>query len=131
MRIGLAYNQKPDSDSALDEPPSTSDVFAEWDDPATIDAVAQALGLVGEVVRLEAVGPSPQHLARARPDLVFNMAEGLTGVNREAHVPAICEFLGVPYTGSDPLTLALALHKGRAKEILPQLRVPAARFAIV
>lgn len=131
MRIGLAYNQKPDSDSALDEPPSTSDVFAEWDDPATIDAVVQALGLFGEVVRLEAVASFPQHLARARPDLVFNMAEGLSGVNREAHVPAICEFLGVPYTGSDPLTLALALHKGRAKEILTQHRVPTARFAVV
>ena len=74
MRIGLAYNQKPDSDSALDDPPSTSDVFAEWDDPATIDAVAQALGLFGEVVRLEAVASFPHRLARTRPDLVFNMA---------------------------------------------------------
>lgn len=128
MQIGLAYNQKPESDSAPDEPPSTSDVFAEWDDPATIDAVAQALGLFGEVVRLEAVASFPQHLAHARPDLVFNMAEGLAGVNREAHVPAICEFLGVPYTGSDPLTLSLALHKGRAKEVLTHHHVPTAPF---
>ena len=131
MRIGLAYNQKPEPDSALDDPPSTSDVFAEWDDPATIDAVAQALGPFGEVVRLEAVASFPQQLTRARPDLVFNMAEGLHGVNREAHVPAICEFLGVPYTGSDPLALSLALHKGRAKEILTQHGVPTAPFAVV
>jgi D-alanine-D-alanine ligase len=131
MRIGLAYNQKPEPDSALEEPPSTSDVFAEWDDPATIDAVAQALGFFGDVVRLEAVASFPQHLARARLDLVFNMAEGLTGVSRESHVPAICEFLGVPYTGSDPLALALALHKARTKEILSQHQVPTAPFAVV
>ena len=131
MRIGLAYNQKPDPDSALDDPPSTSDVFAEWDDPATIDAVAQALAPFGEVVRLEAVASFPANLARSRPDIVFNMAEGLHGVNREAHVPAICEFLGTPYTGSDPLTLALTLHKGRAKEILTHYGVPTAPFAVV
>src|SRR5690606_19241156 len=37
--------------------------------------------------------------------------------NREAHVPAICEFYGVPHTASDPLTLALAHHKARAKDV--------------
>lgn len=128
MHIGLAYNQKPDPSSSSEEPPSTSDVFAEWDEPATIDAVAQALGLFGEVVRLEAVASFPEQLARARPDLVFNMAEGLRGVNRESHVPAMCEFFDIPYTGSDPLTLALALHKGRTKEILTHHGVPTARF---
>lgn len=131
MQIGLAYNQKPDPSSSSEEPPSTSDVFAEWDDPATIDAVAQALGLFGEVVRLEAVASFPDRLARTHPDLVFNMAEGIRGVNRESHVPAICEFLNVPYTGSDPLTLALALHKGRSKEILSHHGVPTAPFAQV
>ena len=48
---------------------------------------------------------------------MFNIAEGLYGPNREAHVPAICEFLNVPYTASDPLTLCLALDKRRAKEV--------------
>jgi D-alanine-D-alanine ligase len=128
MRIGLAYNQKPDPAASADKPPSTTDAFAEWDEPTTIAAVAQALGLFGDVVRLEAVASFPQQLSRARPDLVFNMAEGLHGVNRESHVPAICEFLGVPYTGSDPLTLALALHKGRAKEVLAQRGIPTAPF---
>src|SRR5438034_6030395 len=53
MRIGLAYNEKPDPapDAASD---STSDAFAEWDDPSTIAAVEQALGLFGSVIRLEA-----------------------------------------------------------------------------
>ena len=130
MRIGLAYNEKPDPSSA-DEPPSSSDAYAEWDEPSTIDAVEQALGFFGSVVRLEADSLFPQKLALARPNIVFNMAEGLHGPNRESHVPAICEYLGVPYTGSDPLTLALALHKGRAKEILSARGVPTAPFALI
>lgn len=97
MRIGLAYNQKPD-----EEPPSTSDAFAEWDEPATIDAVARALAGLGTVVRLEADESFPHNLAVAHPDIVFNMAEGFDGPSREALVPAICEYLHLRYTGSDP-----------------------------
>jgi len=126
MRIGLAYNQKPDQ-----EPPSTSDAFAEWDEPATIDAVARALGRLGTVIRLEADASFPHQLALAHPDIVFNMAEGFDGPSREALVPAICEYLHLRYTGSDPLTLGLALHKGRTKEVLAFRGVPTPPFVCV
>src|SRR5213596_177846 len=131
MLIGLAYNQKPDTANSAAEPSSTNDAFAEWDDPSTIAAVEQALGLFGSVVRLEADQFFPQNLALARPDLVFNMAEGLRGQSREALVPAICEYLSIPYTGSDPLTLALSLHKARTKEILAYRGVATAPFTCV
>jgi D-alanine-D-alanine ligase len=131
MRIGLAYNQKPDPTSRLDESPNCSDAFVEWDEPSTIDAVERALGLFGSVVRLEADMQFAGKLALARPHLVFNMAEGLHGPNRESHVPAICEYLNVPYTASDPLALSLTLHKARAKEILSYRGIPNARFALV
>jgi len=124
MRIGLAYNEKPDAHDA-------SDAYAEWDDPSTIDAVDQALSLFGTVVRLEADEFFPQKLSLARPDVVFNMAEGLHGPCRESHVPALCEYLNIPYTGSDPLTLALTLHKGRTKEILAYRGVPTAPFRVI
>src|SRR3989442_1416299 len=88
MRIGLAYNEKPDPANSAAEPPSTNDAFAEWDDPSTIAAVEQALGLFGSVIRLEADPLFPQKLDLERPDLVFNMAEGLRGQSREALVPA-------------------------------------------
>ena len=130
MRLGLAYNEKPDPASA-EEPPSTNDAFAEWDDPSTIAAVEQALRLFGSVIRLEADPLFPQKLAVERPDLVFNMAEGLNGQNREALVPAICEYLNVRYTGSDPLTLALSLHKARTKELLAYRGVPTAPFICI
>jgi D-alanine-D-alanine ligase len=118
LRIGLAYNQKPEP---ADEPPGTSrpldDLYAEWDAPSTIAAVEAALAGAGEVIRLEADGDFPIRLRASRPDIVFNIAEGLHGPNREAHVPAICEFYDIPYTGSDPLTLGLGLDKRRSKEV--------------
>jgi D-alanine-D-alanine ligase len=141
-RIGFAYNQKPESNAGLvgaatvdtgaaDEPPSISDVYAEWDSAQTIDAVASALAAYGEVVRLEATQDFPERLRAARPDIVFNIAEGLHGTNREAHVPAICEFYGIPYSGSDPFTLSLCLHKAKTKDFLTAHGIPNARFALI
>lgn len=123
-RIGFAFNLKP-SGAAPD------DRYAEWDDATTIAAVEAALSRAGQVVRLEATDELPFRLRAERPDLVFNIAEGLTGPNREAHVPAICEFWSVPYTGSDPLAMALCLDKGRTKEVLAQHGIPTPRFTVV
>lgn len=112
-------------------PSAVDDEYAEWDSVATIDAVADALAACGEVIRLEANADFPERLRAEAPDLVFNIAEGLRGPNREAHVPAICEFFDVPYSGSDPFTLALCLDKARTKEILSHHRVPTAPFVLL
>ncbi|MBI4545924.1 MAG: D-alanine--D-alanine ligase [Gemmatimonadetes bacterium] len=141
LRIGFAYNQKPaeDEEPPSGEPPSSgpdsrtaapTDRYAEWDDPATIDAVESALRPMGEVIRLEADQDFPLKLRHARPDIVFNIAEGSNGPNRESHVPAMCEFYGVPYTGSDPLTLSLSLDKQRAKEVWLAQGVATPRFLV-
>src|SRR4029079_9024649 len=76
-RIGFAYNQKPEStvgpvsatisESRPDEePPSSSDVYAEWDSAETIAAVATALSAFGDVIPLEATAAFPERL-RAPP----------------------------------------------------------------
>jgi D-alanine-D-alanine ligase len=158
--IGLAYNQKPEpselaspaseggrqEDGELprpdEEPPSkrvhlsiaeltARDEFAEWDSPTTIAAVESALSKIGKVIRLEANEDFPERLRQAKPHIVFNIAEGFYGVNREAHVPAICEFYGIPYSGSDPFTLSLCLDKARTKETLAFHGIPTPRFAVV
>src|SRR4051812_22213130 len=151
-RIGFAYNQKPVESTRDSEPPRTtamggsstapilptsdsdlrsvSDIYAEWDGPETIDAVENALSQLGKVIRLEANEDFPARLRAAKPDVVFNIAEGLHGVNREAHVPAICEFFGIPYSGSDPYTLSLCLDKGKTKEALAFHGVPTAAFSV-
>ena len=107
------------------------DEFAEWDSAETIAAVEQALGALGEVIRLEGNADFPERLRAVQPDIVFNIAEGLGGANREAHVPAICEFFGVPYSGSDPFSLSLCLDKARTKEYLAYHGVPTAPFALI
>jgi D-alanine-D-alanine ligase len=149
-RIGFAYNQKPEQTAPLgieatahsgsvedgellrpdEEPPALLDEFAEWDSATTIDAVDNALSALGEVIRLEADEDLPELLRDAKPDIVFNIAEGKNGVNREAHVPAICEFYGIPYSGSDPFTLTLCLDKARTKETLSYHGIPTARFVV-
>jgi D-alanine-D-alanine ligase len=149
-RIGFAYNQKPEQSAPLDkatahsgsvedgelsrlddEPPATTDEYAEWDSIETIDAVVNALSPLGEVIRLEADDDFPVSLRETKPDIVFNIAEGKNGVNREAHVPAICEFYGTPYSGSDPFTLSLCLDKARTKQTLAYHGIPTARFTVV
>jgi len=141
-RIGFAYNQKPDlpvvpvdatslESRPDEEPPSKTDVYAEWDSAETIDAVASALSAYGEVIRLEATEEFPERLRAERPDIVFNIAEGLRGSNREAHVPAICEFFDVPFSGSDPFTLSLCLHKARTKDVLTARGIPNAPFTLI
>ena len=142
-RIGFAYNQKPESTAGRhpssagserrpeEEPPSNSDVYAEWDSAETIDAVASALSALGDVIRIEATEELPARLRSERPDIVFNIAEGLHGTNREAHVPAICEFFGVPYSGSDPYTLSLCLHKARTKDVLSVHGIPTAPYVVI
>jgi len=110
---------------------STDDEFAEWDSSETVSAVEHALSGLGEVVRLKANADFPERLRAERPDIVFNMAEGLRGVNRESHVPAMCEFFGIPYSGSDPFTLSLCLDKARTKECLAYHGIPNAPFQVV
>jgi D-alanine-D-alanine ligase len=141
-RIGFAYNQKPEPTVGLvsaisseprpeEEPPSIDDAYAEWDSAETIDAVASALSVYGEVVRLEATEEFPERLRAERPDIVFNIAEGLRGANREAHIPAICEFHDVAYSGSDPFTLSLCLHKARTKDVLSVNGIPNAPYTLI
>jgi len=129
-RIGFTFNVKPRGAPSA-EPAGVDDRYIEWEDEATVAAVAAALARCGEVVRLEAGEDLPLRLREARPDIVFNIAEGLVGPNREGHVPALCEFWSIPYTGSDSMALALCLDKGRTKEILAHHRVPTPDFTVV
>ncbi len=112
--------------------PIPPDFFAEGDSQETIQAVMEALRAGGHKVEgVEGDSRVATALEQLRPDLVFNMAEGLFGDFRESYVPMVCEQLGLPYTGSDPLTLAICLNKARAKEILSYYGIATPRFKVV
>ncbi len=123
IRVGFTYNVKRTADG---------DDEAEWDPPETIIAIANALARQGHiVVHLEATPDLPRVLAEADVDLIFNIAEGVEGRNREAQVPALCELLGIPYTGSDSATLAIALDKALGKKVLLQHDILTPRFQLM
>lgn len=114
MRVGFVYNVRRVHLDASGE----NDHEAEFDDPAALDAIRAAIAAGGhEVVGLEADETLPAALAAAHVDVVFNIAEGTGPRSREAHVPALLELLGIPYTGSDAVTLGVALDKSLAKTL--------------
>ena len=93
----------------------------EFDSLETIEAVAARWRRCGHEVELLGDGePLLRRLLEGpRPDLVWNIAEGTgQGRLREARVPAVLEMLDIPYTGSDPLTLAATLDKDCAKRLV-------------
>ncbi len=107
------------------------DLTAEGDDLRTINAIIAALQSNGhEVIGIEADDEAYARLDALRPTLVFNIAEGLFGEWRESYIPLICERLGLPYTGSNPSTLAICLNKARCKEILSYYGVPTPSFKV-
>lgn len=112
----------------------TDDAEEEFDSPATIQSLADVLAGLGHEV--EFLGNGEFLLRRLldgpRPDLVFNIAEG-RGISRsrEAWAPAILDMLGIPYTGSDPLCLAVSLDKECAKRLVAQAGVATPRWLLV
>jgi D-alanine-D-alanine ligase len=117
MIIGITYDLK----TAAPVDPSLPDDFQEeFDSPHTIDSIARVLRDLGHrVIKLGDGRAFLEQLVRTPPDFVFNFAEG-TGVSRsrEARVPAVLDMLGIPYTGSDPLTMAVTLDKDCAKKLV-------------
>jgi D-alanine-D-alanine ligase len=125
VRVGLSYNVKPAN------PPAhlPEDAFEEYDSEATVGHICEALSALGhEVARLGAGPCIIDALRRSRPDIVFNIAEGEGGRCREAHVPALLELLGIPYVGSDPLTLCVTLDKPVAKRLVAAEGFPTPKF---
>ncbi len=133
MRVGLTYNMKRGDTEEAQEPPGSfrADVQAEWDAPETIAAVQSALEERHEVILVDAGEDAYTVLQKTRPDIVFNIAEGVSGPCREGYVPSILEHLKIPYTASDPLTLNICLDKSRTKEILAYYGLPTSRFRVV
>jgi D-alanine-D-alanine ligase len=126
LRIGFSYNVKRVDSKGGD------DTEAEYDAPETIDSIRDALESYGHiVVPVEATAELPRQLMDSPVDLVFNIAEGVSGRNREAAVPALCELMGIPYTGSDAATLSIALDKALSKRVLRQHGILTPEFQVM
>ena len=111
MNVALAHDPASPSTPQEDLP---EDHGAEYDDRRTIDALLDAIRSQGHrATDLLLNDDFQQQLRQAAPDMVFNIAEGRQGPGRESVAPAWLEHVGIPYTGSDALTMALT-QIGRA-----------------
>lgn len=129
MKIALTYNLKPGETGQ--QPDQDAEIYAEWDDDETISAVQNALAVEHEVIRVEGERDIEFCLQQQRPDMVFNMAEGRGGIEREAHIPSILERYGIPFTGSSSQTLKLCLDKAATKRVLCRHGLPTLSSTIV
>jgi D-alanine-D-alanine ligase len=129
VRIGLTYDLRRDYLAAGYGDEET----AEFDRPETIEAIAGALRTLGH--EPDPIGNAwrlVERLARGdRWDLVFNISEGLFGIGREAQVPSLLDLYQIPYTFSDPLVMALSLHKGMTKAVVRDAGIPTPDFAVI
>src|SRR5215813_5140901 len=105
------------------------DAFADFDHIETINALRAALETDGhETVFIQADENLPYALKEEKPDICFNIAEGLGGDAREAQIPALLELLKIPYTGSRVLANGISLDKTLTKRIWRDRRLPVAPF---
>lgn len=140
MKVGLTFDLKSEAGSSRAglsgylANSGSDDAEEEFDSPETVDAVSSVLRALGhEPIPL---GNGEAFIRRLldgpRPDIVFNFAEGRgVGRTREARVPAFLEMLGIPYTGSDPLTLAATLDKTVAKRLVSTENVVTPKWVVV
>jgi D-alanine-D-alanine ligase len=129
MKVGLTYDLRSDY---LKEGYSDEET-AEFDKESTVEAIEKALQKLGH--ETDRIGHFKALLGRIyngdRWDLVFNICEGIYGIGREAQVPALLDAYNIPYTFSDPLVLALTLHKGMTKRVIRDAGIPTPDFVVV
>ena len=126
MKIALTYNLKKKDET------KPADYFSECDSEETINSVVTALKTKGHSVEtVDVEYPALfSYFRKNRVDMVFNIAEGKHGRFRESEVPAVLDYLNIPYTGSDTFSLALALNKTLTKKILKAENIPTPNFQL-
>lgn len=129
LTIGLTYDLRSEYLAAGFGEEET----AEFDRDDTIDAIETALQELGyDTDRIGSARTLTSRLSQGdRWDLVFNIAEGLNGIGREAQVPALLDIFNIPYTFSDPLVMSLTLHKGMTKRVVRDAGIPTVDFYVV
>lgn len=129
MRVLVLYNEPV---LAADHP----DAESEHEIVETVETVCGCLRDAGFDVAKLGVQRDPATLLtglrQARPDVVFNLFEGLADhTATEAHAAGLLDWLGIPYTGCPYQTLCLARDKARTKLLLQGAGLPTPGFFVI
>lgn len=129
MVIGLTYNLK----SYYITKGYSKEEVAEFDSEETINAIEKVITDAGHfVVKIGCLEQLMKRLLDGESwDLVFNIAEGLNGIGREAQIPAVLDAYNIPYTFSPTEILATALDKGLTNAIMRTYHIKTADFCVV
>ncbi len=129
MTVGLTYDLRADWLSQGYTELETAE-FDREETVAAVDAAIRAEGCVTDRIGSYR-GLMTALSAGKRWDLVFNFCEGMYGLGRESLVPALLDAYRIPYTFSDPVVLAVSLHKGLAKRVVRDAGVRTPDFSVV
>lgn len=128
LKVALTYNLKRKTDNTG----LPDDYYSEFDSKETIEAIANGLRSGGnEVFLVEADKGLLNWFQNNKADIVFNIAEGLNGESRESQVPAILDFLGIPYTGSGVLALSVSLNKTLTKKLFEGAGIATPKYRLI
>jgi D-alanine-D-alanine ligase len=132
MRIAVLANLKVNAPIYEGMP---ADRWDDLDGPDTMAAIVAAFEALGHEAQFFESSILPPHdligkLRDFRPEMCFNLSEGHFGTAREAHIPSLLEMLELPYSGSGPLGLALALDKTLTKRVLQSYGLPTPEFQL-
>lgn len=129
MKVGITYDLRQDY---IDEGFSLEET-AEFDKESTIDGIDNALKDIGyKTERIGNIKKLVTALAEGkRWDIVFNIAEGMYGLSREAQIPALLDAYDIPYTFSDAFEINYSLHKGVTKALCKEKGINTPNYYVV
>lgn len=129
LKVGLTYDLK----SEYLKMGFTKEEVAELDAEETVEAIETEMKRQGYVpVRIGHAKALMAALVKGETyDIVFNIAEGIYGLGREALVPAILDAYRIPYTFSGPDLMALSLNKAYTNSVLEAAGIPVPKRHVI
>ncbi len=128
-KIVIIYDATPDSQQDT-EIKAALDILK---DVQSIQGILNKDGFKTEILGLRfPLMEKIQYLIDFKPDLVFNLCEGLgENSSSEIHVASVLELFNIPFTGSGPLALALCHNKALTKAILNTHHIPTPQYLVI
>jgi D-alanine-D-alanine ligase len=122
MTVLIAYNDD------LHLKPHLNEIEKRGEEEVVETAKEVAALIGGELFPVRDVRSALDELQRRKPELVFNLCEGVGGrPSWEMHFGLALEMLGIPATGCDPLAAGICGDKILTKRILEAAGIPVPR----
>jgi len=121
-------------------PDLNSEDKQEWESKKSIDYLIETIINLGHDVvlvepkkgKIQVLEMLKSILANSNVDcILFNLIEGFRSRNREGYIPAIGEFFGIAYTGSDVYAQNISLDKNLTKLIVNTLAIPTKKSHLI